>query len=140
VAWLADETDEYEEVEGQLRFLHGGVRMICLHDVRSDRLRLVAAVTEESALTIVTARILLQANFGNTLDARYAIRDGTLYAVYLTRSTLVTRDLNPPSIRWRTWCGTGTRSRGGTRDADARSRLFSARLRRAAPARDPRAC
>lgn len=93
-AWLRDETDGFEEVEGQLRFLHGGVRMLCLHDVRSDRLRLVAAVTEESALTVVSARILLQANFGNTLDARYAIRDGMLYAVYLhPLSTLASRDL-----------------------------------------------
>lgn len=93
-AWLRDETDGFEEVEGQLRFLHGGVRMICLHDVRSDRLRLVAAVSEESALTVVSARILLQANFGNTLDARYAIRDGVLYAVYLhPLSTLASRDL-----------------------------------------------
>jgi len=93
-AWLRDETDSFEVVDGQLRFLHGGVRMICLHDVRTDRLRLVAAVSEESALTVVSARILLQANFGNTLDARYAIRDGVLYAVYLhPLSTVVIRDL-----------------------------------------------
>jgi len=93
-AWLRDQTDAFEVVDGQLRFLHGGVRMICLHDVRTDRLRLVAAVSEESALTVVSARILLQANFGNTLDARYAIRDGVLYAVYLhPLSTVVIRDL-----------------------------------------------
>ncbi len=93
-AWLRDETRSFEEVEGQLRFLHGGVRMICLHDVRADRMRLVATVTQESALTVVTSRILLQANFGNTLDARYAIRDGMLYAVYLhPLSTLAPRDL-----------------------------------------------
>jgi hypothetical protein len=82
-SWLREETVGLEEVEGQLRFTHEGVRMIVLQDVRADRVRLVASVTEESALTVASSRILLQANFGQTLDARYAIKDGVLYAVYL---------------------------------------------------------
>jgi hypothetical protein len=93
---LRDQVEGVEEVEvdDQLRFVHDGVRMICVWDVRADRLRVVAAVAEESALTVASARILLQANFGNTLDARYAIRDGVLYAVYLhPLSTVDAREL-----------------------------------------------
>jgi len=51
-------------------------------------------VVEESALTIAAARILLQANFGQTLDARYAIKEGMLYAVFLhPLSTLEPRQI-----------------------------------------------
>jgi hypothetical protein len=93
-AWLREETSDLEVLDGQLRFLYGGVRMVCLRDLHADRMRVVAAVTEESALTVASARILLQANFGNTLDARYAIREGMLYAVYLhPLSSLTLRDL-----------------------------------------------
>ena len=45
-------------------------------------------------MSVASARILLQANFGNTLDARYALREGMLYAVYLhPLSSLTLRDL-----------------------------------------------
>jgi hypothetical protein len=91
---LREETQELEVVQNQLRFLYGGVRMVCIHDVRADRVRLVAAVAPESDLTVANARILLQANFGQTLDARYAIREGMLYAVFLhPLSTLVPRQI-----------------------------------------------
>ena len=81
-------------VDDQMRFTFGGVRMVCVYDIHTDRMRVMAAVAEESALTVVSARILLQANFGKTYDARYAIRDGMLYAVYLhPLSTLDPREL-----------------------------------------------
>ncbi len=42
----------------------------------------------------MTARILLQANYGKTYDARYAIGDGMLWAVYVhPLTTLDPRDL-----------------------------------------------
>jgi hypothetical protein len=62
--------------------------------VHADRMRIFAAVAEESALTVASSRILLQANFGKTYDARYALHEGVLYAVYLhPLSTLDPREL-----------------------------------------------
>ena len=92
---LRERTQELEVVQpNELRFSYSGVRMVCIHDVRADRMRIMAAVVEESTLTIAAARILLQANFGQTLDARYAIRAGMLYAVFLhPLSTLESRQL-----------------------------------------------
>lgn len=66
----------------QVRFVFDGVRMACVVDRDVDRMRLVAPVARESALTVVQARILLQANFHTTADARYAISDGILFALY----------------------------------------------------------
>lgn len=68
--------------EDQIRFVFDGVRMACLVDRDVDRLRLLAPVARESALTIAQARILLQANFHTTADARYAISNGVLFALY----------------------------------------------------------
>ena len=93
-AELREKAGDLEVVDGQLRFTFGGVRMVCVYDVHADRMRIVAAVVEESLLTVASARILLQANFGKTFDARYALRDGVLYAVYLhPLSTLDLREL-----------------------------------------------
>jgi hypothetical protein len=93
-AELRDHASELEIVDGQMRFTFGGVRMIAVYDLRFDRLRIMARVAEESALTIASARILLQANFATTYDGRYAIGDGMLYAVYLhPLSTLDPREL-----------------------------------------------
>jgi len=91
---LREQAGDLEKVEDQLRFSFGGVRMVCVYDVHADRMRIVAAVAEESILTVATARILLQANFSKTYDARYALHDGVLYAVYLhPLSTLDLREL-----------------------------------------------
>jgi hypothetical protein len=93
-AALRKQADDVETVEGQLRFSFGGVRMVCVYDVHADRMRVVATVAEESILTVASARILLQANFSKTYDARYALHDGVLYAVYLhPLSTLDPREL-----------------------------------------------
>jgi hypothetical protein len=93
-AELREHAADLEIVDGQMRFAFGGVRMMSFYDVHYDRMRIVAAVTEESALTVVSARILLQANYGKTYDARYAIGDGMLWAVYVhPLTTLDPRDL-----------------------------------------------
>lgn len=78
------EEDVHElTVDGdQLRFVFDGVRMACVVDRDVDRMRLMAPVARESALTVAHARILLQANFHTTADARYAISSGVLFALF----------------------------------------------------------
>jgi hypothetical protein len=93
-AELREKAADLENVDGHLRFTFGGVRMVCLYDIHVDRVRIMAAVAEESALTVASARILLQANFATTFDARYGLHDGMLYAVFLhPLSTLDSREL-----------------------------------------------
>ncbi|HVN38100.1 MAG TPA: hypothetical protein VMW19_08000 [Myxococcota bacterium] len=93
-ATLRAKAGDFENVEGQLRFTFGGVRMVCVYDLHADRMRIIASVTDESTLTEESERILLRANFTKTFDARYALYDGILYAVYLhPLSTLDPREL-----------------------------------------------
>jgi len=80
--------DEEQGVSGlavdgdELRFVFDDVRMVCVVDRDVDRMRLVAPVARESTLTVVQARILLQANFHRTADARYALSSGLLVALF----------------------------------------------------------
>ena len=78
----AEAITEFTSVDGQLRFAFSDVRMACVMDRRLDRLRLVAPVVRDDELSVAHARVLLEANFHNTLDARYALRGDVLFAVY----------------------------------------------------------
>ena len=99
-ATLREEASDLEVVQDQFRFTYRGVRMICVADIHADRMRILAVVGEEPALSAESARTLLSANFGETLDARYAIREGLLYAVYLhPLSTLAPRDLESALVQ-----------------------------------------
>jgi hypothetical protein len=94
---LADERDvrELDDVNGELRFLFEGVRMVCVMDRSKDRLRLLAPVVRVDELTPAKARILLEANFHTALDARYASSGEILYAVYVHPLA----SLRPPQLR-----------------------------------------
>lgn len=72
-----------EGEEGAWVLRYGGEEMIVLSDEAHDRMRIMAPVAEETALTATERLAALTANFDRALDARYALGRGKLWAVYL---------------------------------------------------------
>ena len=68
---------------GALEFSYDGVSMACISDVTHDRMRIIAPITSVGGLSARTLEMLLVANYHTSLDARYAISDGAVYAAYL---------------------------------------------------------
>ena len=68
---------------GALEFSYDGVSMACISDVSHDRMRIIAPIAAVGGLSARTLEVLLVANYHTSLDARYAISEGTVYAAYL---------------------------------------------------------
>lgn len=64
-------------------FTASGVRMACVADPRHDRMRIIAPIVKVSELTADQRDKMLEANFHSTLDARYAVSNGVVYAAYI---------------------------------------------------------
>jgi hypothetical protein len=60
-----------------------GRQLLIVTDEDCDRFRIMAPVIDDIALDAVDMQVLMAANFDRTLDARYAINGGYLWAVFL---------------------------------------------------------
>lgn len=83
-------------VEGaRTTFAFTNIAMLCLYDEAANRMRIVAPVNHAATdLTRDQAQTMLQANFDTALDARYALSNGVIWAVYLhPLDSLTERDL-----------------------------------------------
>ncbi len=69
--------------ENIVRFTFGGRELMCISDQQSDRMRLVSPIAELAEVEVEQLLTALAANFHTVLDARYAISDGMVYAVYI---------------------------------------------------------
>jgi len=74
---------EVETVEDQWKLQIGGFEVVVIADGESDRLRVMVPVAAVDRPDSETFRVLLEANFLTTLDARYAIFNNILWAVFL---------------------------------------------------------
>lgn len=91
---LSDVADSVEGEGGQRRISINGQTMALLVNEEFDRMRIVAPIASAEELTPAQAGNILVANFHTTLDARYAVSDGTVVATYLHPfSTLQEPDL-----------------------------------------------
>lgn len=68
---------------GVVQLLFQEIAMVVVTDTAADRMRIVAPVVEDSALTDKVRRRMLEANFHTALDAHYAMSDGIVYAVFI---------------------------------------------------------
>ncbi len=59
------------------------VPVLVITDVFSDRMRAMVSIRSAEDLTPEDMRRMMQANFDSTLDARYAIANGTLWATFI---------------------------------------------------------
>lgn len=60
-----------------------GFTVLVITDVNTDRMRAMVAIRSASDLTQEDLQRMMQANFDSTLDARYAIANGTLWAAFI---------------------------------------------------------
>lgn len=76
-----DEQAEGGDGRWQLEF--EGYAALVLTDARADRMRIMVPIAEADGLDRDQLYRLLQANFDAVLDARYAVAQGRLWAVFL---------------------------------------------------------
>ena len=80
---VTDKVDVHDQKQGYVVFSYRDVRMALISDTNHDRMRIVAPVIEYSSLSEGQRIKVMEANFDRALDARYALRQGVLYAAYM---------------------------------------------------------
>ncbi len=72
-----------EQTKGQIIFTYKKIKMAVISDVKHDRMRIIAPITEYAKLTTEQKDTIMEANFHKTLDARYASSNGILYSAFI---------------------------------------------------------
>ncbi len=80
---LQSEVDGVEGTNGQWRFSVSDRTVVVLADASNDRMRVFSPVIPAEELTAQQVQAMLAANFHTALDARYAVTDGAVVAVYV---------------------------------------------------------
>ncbi|MBI5509199.1 MAG: hypothetical protein HY903_10635 [Deltaproteobacteria bacterium] len=78
------------QVQDRFEVSVGAMRLIVMAHSDTDRLRIMVPVAAVDHADASTFQRLLEANFITTLDARYAIYSGILWAVVLTPLAIIT--------------------------------------------------
>ncbi|NVO57110.1 hypothetical protein HW561_15055 [Rhodobacteraceae bacterium B1Z28] len=68
------------------------VPVLVITDVNADRMRAMVAISSAADLSPEDLQRMMQANFDSTLDARYAIANGTLWAAFIHPLSRLDRD------------------------------------------------
>ncbi|WGH77768.1 hypothetical protein [Jannaschia ovalis] len=74
---------DMERAGGAFRFTVEDVPVLIVTDARADRMRAMVPIRLIDGLSEAELLRMLQANFDSALDARYAVAEGRLWAVYL---------------------------------------------------------
>lgn len=82
-----------------VEFQYEGVEIASVSDATHDRMRLIAPIAKLDSLEALHLELLLIANFHTTLDTRYAISEGIIYAAYLHPLSTLTRAQLESAIR-----------------------------------------
>jgi len=80
---LSEQAQDIDISDNVVSLTYNQVEMICISDAAADRMRIfspIALVTDVSVEMLLTS---LAANYHSTLDARYAIGNGTVYSTYI---------------------------------------------------------
>ncbi|WP_170769916.1 hypothetical protein [Ruegeria lacuscaerulensis] len=70
----------------------GDVPVFVVTDINADRMRAMVAIVSADDLSPADLQRVMQANFDSTLDARYAIANGTLWAAYIHPLSALEKD------------------------------------------------
>ena len=74
-----------QNVEGQLGYWQlniSGRDLLVITDASHNRMRIMSPVAAQERMDEAELIRLLEANFSSALDAKYALRDGTLWSVF----------------------------------------------------------
>lgn len=83
LVWLRRYGQVLQQQGTQIRFEFMSISMICMYDEHANRMRIIAPISSVNDISTKEEHILLQANFDTALDARYAIFNDVVWAVYL---------------------------------------------------------
>jgi hypothetical protein len=80
---FADQVDAIMGPPGAIQTQVDGINIYLISDPAHDRMRIMAPFAMVEGLDRRVFDLLLRANFHGTLDARYAVSDGIVYAAFL---------------------------------------------------------
>ncbi len=80
---FADQVEAIMGPPGAIQTRIDGINVYLISDPENDRMRLVTPISMVETVDPRVNEILLRANFYSTLDARYAVSDGVIYATFL---------------------------------------------------------
>jgi hypothetical protein len=80
---IKDLADQSKGGQGVVEFTYQGMDMFVISDVTHDRMRILSPVASYSKLDSSQIDNVMFANFHRALDARYAVSQDVLYAVYI---------------------------------------------------------
>jgi hypothetical protein len=73
--------------------------MVVASDAEADRMRIMAPIIHDAFLDEFDYQLMLRANFDRTLDARYAVAGGYVWAVFLHPLSQMTETLVAEGLR-----------------------------------------
>ncbi len=82
-AILQGEADVVQGGDGQWEVTLGDRNLLVLANFPSNRMRILTPVAPVTELSVEQVQSILLANFHTTLDARYAITEGTVVSLYV---------------------------------------------------------
>ena len=82
-----------------VQFEYAGVSIASVSDATHDRMRLITPIAKVDSLQPAQLEVLLVANFHTTLDARYALSEGVVYAAFLHPLSTLSRPQLESAIR-----------------------------------------
>jgi hypothetical protein len=82
-----------EGPSGAIRTQVDGTNVYLISDPANDRMRILAPIALVEGLDRRIFGLLLEANFNNSLDARYAVSEGAIYAAFLHPISSLTPEL-----------------------------------------------
>jgi len=80
---VKDFVEVAESRKGNVVFDYKNVRMALVSDVEHDRMRIITSITKYSELDLEKIGKIMDSNFHNALDARYASSNDVLYSAFI---------------------------------------------------------
>ena len=76
-------SDNVQGQNGHWKFIINELMFICLTDQLHNRMRIISPIVKMVEVTDEQLSKCMEANFHSTLDVRYAISDGVLWAAFI---------------------------------------------------------
>ena len=76
-------SDNVQGQKGHWKFIINELIFICLTDQLHNRMRIISPVVKMDEVTDAQLLKSMEANFHSTLDVRYAVSDGVLWAAFI---------------------------------------------------------
>ena len=96
---ISDYSSNVKVNNNVISFDHEKVTIYCIWDANADRMRMISPIANTSDLNDELLELALKANYHTLLDARYAISEDVLYAVFIHPLSPITKNEIESAIR-----------------------------------------